>query len=379
LSRGARVPTVLLAAGETSGDLYLAHVARALRALHPEIRLVGIAGPQGRAAGVEAWARQEDLAVMGFTEVVRHLPRLFRLADTLERRAQEEGVDLFLPIDYPGFNVRLGARLRRHGIRVLDFIPPKTWSWGSWRSKRLRNSVDRCAVIFPFEVDHYGAFGVDAEFVGHPLVDAHAAALSQPEIPREGLLIAPGSRRQELARLMPVLAEGVRRLRDALGEPFEVRVSKAPGVDPQWLDALVSDGARLVEGELFTELRRSRFALVCSGTATVEAALSRTPHVIVYRTGGLSYAIARRLAHVEHIGMANIVLGRRAFPELLQSDLSASAIAREAADPFLEGSEARECQLSACDALTTALGEPGCFRRVAELASALLWDPKAAV
>lgn len=379
MSRSARTPTVFLSAGESSGDLYLAHVARALRALRPHVRLVGVVGPHGREAGVEDWARQEDLAVMGFTEVVRHLPRLYRLADALEQRALDEGVDLFLPIDYPGFNVRVGARLRRHGIRVLDFIPPKTWSWASWRLKRLRRSVDRCAVIFPFEVDHYKQAGVDAEFVGHPLVDAHAEALSTPEGARNGLLIAPGSRRQELERLAPVLAEGVRRMRDAVGESFEVRVSKAPGVDPRWLEPLVRDGAELVDGPLFAEFRKSRLALVCSGTATVEAALSRTPHVIVYRTGALSYAIARRLAHVAHIGMANIVLDRRAFPELLQGDLSAEAIAREAAAPFLEGTDARTSQLAACDELTAALGAPGCFRRVAELAFDLLPDPEPVV
>lgn len=361
-------PTVLLSAGESSGDLFLAHIARALRAQRPDLRIVGVVGPHGRDAGVEAWAHQEDLAVMGFGEVVRHLPRLFRLAGELERRARDEGVDLFLPVDYPGFNVRLAARLQRQGVGVLDFIPPKTWSWGAGRLKRLRRSVDRCAVIFPFEVDHYRRAGVDAVFVGHPLVDTHAEALAGPALERDGLLIAPGSRRQELGLLVPVLRDGVRRLRERSAGHFEVRVSRAPGADTELLAPLIEDGATLVEEPLFAALRRSRVALVCSGTATVEAALSRTPHVIVYRTGRLSYAIARRLAHVDHIGMANIVLGRRAFPELLQSDLTPDAIAREAADLFIEGSGPRRAQAAACDELAQALGEPGCFDRVADLA-----------
>lgn len=365
MSDGPSGPTVLLSAGEASGDLYLAHVARALRARRPDVRLVGVVGPRGREAGVEPWARQEDLAVMGFGEVVRHLPRLFRLAGVLEDRAVREGVDLFLPVDYPGFHVRLAGRLRRHGIRVLDFIPPKTWSWGAWRQRSLRQSVDRCAVIFPFEVDHYTAAGIEADFVGHPLVDAHAEALRAPEPTREGLLLAPGSRGQELQRLVPVLVDALGRLRVDLDAP--VRVSLAPGADPEALAPLVAAGAEMVDGPLFAELRRSRAAVVCSGTATVEAALSRTPHVIVYRTGRVSYAIARRLARVEHIGMANIVLGRRAFPELLQDDVSASAIARRVDDLFLDPDESVR-QRRACDELGVALGAPGCFDRVAALA-----------
>lgn len=379
MNEGPAGPTIFLSAGETSGDLYLAHVARALRRRRPDVRLVGVVGPHGREAGVEAWARQEDLAVMGFGEVLRHLPRLFRLAGALEARARAQGVALFLPVDYPGFNVRLAARLRRHGIGVLDFIPPKTWSWGAGRARRLRESVDRCAVIFPFEVEHYRSHGVDAEFVGHPLVDAHAATLEAPAPERDGILIAPGSRRQELLRLVPVLRDGLRLLREQTGLVPAVRVSRAPGVDTTLLAPLVDDGATLVERPLMDELRSSRVALVCSGTATVEAALSRTPHVIVYRTGAVSYAIARRLASVEHIGMANIVLGRRAFPELLQADLTPAAIARHASELFLEDGDARRRQLEDCDALRRALGEPGCFDRVAALALQQLPTPPAAV
>jgi lipid-A-disaccharide synthase len=366
-------PCVFLSAGEASGDLYLARVARALRARRDDLRLVGVVGPHGREAGVEPWAHAEDLAVMGFGEVVRHLPRLFRLGRALERRAVAEGVDLFLPVDYPGFHVRLAGRLRRHGIPTLDFIPPKTWSWARWRLGRLRASVERCAVIFPFEVEHYGDAGIDAVFVGHPLVDAHAEALRAEPPAREGLLIAPGSRRQELERLAPVLAEGVRRLSERAGRRIDVRVSRARGVDLDWLRPLTDAGARPVEGTLFEELRRSEVAVVCSGTATVEAALAETPHVIVYRTGGLSYRIARWLATVEHIGMANIVLGRRAFPELLQEELTPRAIADHLHALFLDPDDtARERQRSDARELRRRLGEPGCFERVAELALARL-------
>jgi len=362
-------PSIFLSAGEASGDLYVSRVARALRARDEGLRLVGVVGPHGRAAGVEPWARSEDLAVMGFGEVVRHLPRLFRLARELEARAAAEGVDLFLPVDYPGFHVRLAGRLRRRGIPTLDFIPPKTWSWARWRLGRLRASVERCAVIFPFEVDHYRGAGIDAVFVGHPLVDAHADALASDPPERRGLLVAPGSRPQELTRLAPILAEGVRRLGDRADRAIDVRVSRASGVETEWLRPLLDVGARPVEGTLFDELRRSEAAVVCSGTATVEAALAETPHLIVYRTGGLSYRIARRLATVEHIGMANIVLGRRAFPELLQDALTPGAIADRLDALFLDPDESvRAQQRSDARELRRRLGEPGCFDRVAALA-----------
>ena len=365
-----RTPCVFLSCGEASGDAYVGRVAEALRSRRPDLRLVGVVGEHGRAAGVEPWADMCDLSVMGFAEILRHLPRLYLLGRRLEARAVREGVDLFLPVDYPGFHLRLAARLGRRGIPTLDFIPPKTWSWGRGRLRALRRHVEHCAVIFPFEEDHYGEAGIGATFVGHPLVDLHAAALAGPRPERSGLLLVPGSRRQELRALVPELARAVRILRSRWPE-LPVRVSRAPGVQRSWLSALCDgpEAVEVVEGPLFGHLRASAAAVVCSGTATMEAALAGTPHAIVYRTGRLTYAIARRLATVEHIGMANIVLGRRAFPELLQEGLTPDAIAETLSALFLspeDGPAAR--QRASCEELRRRLGGPGCFDRVADLA-----------
>lgn len=364
----AGAPLVVLSCGEASGDLYCSKIARALRMQRPDLRLAGIAGPRSREAGVEAWADQESLAVMGFVEIVRHFPRIRRVGLDLVERAREERAALFLPVDYPGFHMRVGRKMRQAGIPVLDFIPPKTWSWGRHRLRGLPDCVDRAAVIFPFEEEHYRSAGVDAHFVGHPLVDVHAGALAEDPRDRSGLLLAPGSRRQELLRIVPVIADALRRLRGRGSLPELVRVSQAPGVDPALLEPLMAEGARLSERDLFSELRGARAAIVCSGTATVEAALAACPHAIVYRTGALTYAIARRVASVEHIGMANIVLGRRAFPELLQGDLDGARLAATV-EPLLDpGSEATTAQIAASEELRSALGEPGCFARVADLA-----------
>lgn len=367
----AAAPLVVLSCGEASGDLYCSRIARALREQRPDLRLAGIAGPRSRAAGVEAWADQESLAVMGFVEVVRHFPRLWRLGHQIVERARDEHAALFLPVDYPGFHMQVAARMRAARIPVLDFIPPKTWSWGRHRLGALRRNVDRAAVIFPFEESHYRQAGVDAVFVGHPLADIHADELARPAVDREGLLLAPGSRSQELQRLVPVLVETIRRLRDD-GYTGPVRVSRAPGVDIARLAPLLGAGAELAEGELFTGFRHAQAAVVCSGTATVEAAMASVPHVIVYRTGALTYAIARSLATVEHIGMANIVLGERAFPEILQEQLRGDVLT-DAVLPLLDpGSAQSRRQRNAATRLLEQMGEPGCFDRVARLGLELL-------
>jgi lipid-A-disaccharide synthase len=370
--------TILLSCGEASGDLYLAEIARALLGRRPGWRLVGVIGPHGRKAGVHSWGDISELTVMGFGEVLRHLPHIWSFGNSLVKRATKDGVDLFLPVDYPGFHLRVAGRLRRQGVPVLDFIPPKTWSWGRWRLRSLRKNVDRCGVIFPFEQAHYREAGVDATFVGHPLLQLHRERLAAMEKrsstqihdarAEASLLLVPGSRAQELARLTPVLAEVVRRWRRN-GATAAVRISRAPNLRAADLDPLrqAVGECEIAEGPLFDAFLESRAAIVCSGTATVEAALAGCPHLIVYRTGALSYALARRLATVEHIGMANLVLGRRAFPEFVQKDCESSAIA-EALERLEADSDERSRQRAASDELRRALAGPGCFDAVAEMA-----------
>jgi lipid-A-disaccharide synthase len=360
---------ILISCGEASGEQYAADLARELLARRPELELFGVGGDLLDAAGVRLWARREELAVMGFAEIVRHLPRLRQLRNDLTRRALASDIDLFLPIDYGGFHVSLARRLHEGGVRVLDFIPPKTWSWGAWRARALRQAVDECAVLFAFEVEHYRRQGILAHWVGHPLVERIPEA---PAGPRAGLLIAPGSREQELRRIGPVLGETIRRLHASLPGQ-RILVSRAPGVASEWLAPIFSaaPAVETSEAPLAQLYRTVEAAIVTSGTATLEAALCGTPHLIVYRTSSLSYAIARRLATVEHIGMANIVLGRRAFPEFLQGELRAGALA-DAARQLLLDRDVRLRQASDCAALRRALGEPGAIGRVADLALGML-------
>ncbi len=348
---------ILISSGEISGEAYAVEVARSLRRLRPEWELTGIGGPRLAREVKEVWAGLDELSVMGFAEVLRHLPRLARLRAKLARRILEEGVDLLLAVDYPGFHLGMAGRVRRGGVRVLHYIPPKTWSWGAWRNRALRRNVDRCAVIFPFEEKYYRERGIEARFVGHPLLDRHRAALSAPAPPREGLLLAPGSRPQEVKRIAPVLKRAAVELMES-GTVERVRISRAPSIDPDllWSSFASVPAVEVVEGPLFDHLRRARAAVVCSGTASVETALSRTPHVIVYRTSWPTYLTARALATVDSIGMANIVLGRRAFPEFVQGGLRHPALV-ESLRPLLdEGSGERRSQEAAFGELAQRLG-----------------------
>ncbi len=373
MSSGQPGPSILISCGEPSGDVYAAAVANALRELLPGVRLAGVGGEQLASAGVPLWATLDQLSVMGFAEVIRHLPRLWRLRDVLAARAVREGVRLLVAVDYPGFHVALAGRLARHGIATLDVIPPKTWSWGAWRLRSLRRSVASCAVIFPFEEAYYRAHGIDARYVGHPLLDRYAAELAAPAPARRGLLLCPGSRRQELLRVGPALGEAAASLL-ATGTTDRVAVSLALGVDAAWLAPLRArcPQAEVVQGPLLPLLRRAQAAIVTSGTATLEAALARTPHAIVYRTSAASYAIARALATVEHIGIVNLVLGRRAIPELLQGRLSAAPLTRAVA-PLLDAASPQAlAQQQAFDELRSILGGGGAARRVAAMAMEML-------
>jgi lipid-A-disaccharide synthase len=366
--------TVLISCGEASGETYAAEVAEHLRKRRPDLRLVGVGGELLAAQVESRWASLEELSVMGFAEVLRHLPRLRRLRERLAARAREEGVDLLVAVDYPGFHVSLAGAMARRGIATLHYIPPKTWSWGAWRNRSLRRNVRRCAVIFPFEEAYYQERGIDARFVGHPLLDRHGETLTRPADRREGLLLVPGSRAQEIQRVGPVMARAAALLQRE-GRVERIRVSQAATVDPRWLAPLraVLPSVEVVEGPLMDHLRRAAAAVVCSGTATVETALSRTPHAICYRTSPLTYAVARALATVPAIGMANIVLGRVAFPEFLQGGLRERPLAA-ALGPLLEpGSDAVRAQEAAFDELTRRLGRgEGAGANVAAMAVEML-------
>jgi lipid-A-disaccharide synthase len=368
------VREVLVIAGEASGDLHAAGLARALSALRPDLRLVGMGGRQMRAAGVEILEDAERMAVMGFVEVIRKIPHHWALLRTLERRLASGQVALLVTIDYPGFNMKVAAAARRHGVPVLYYITPQVWAWGANRLPKLQRLISKAAVILPFEESLLRAHGIDATFVGHPLLDRAQALPSQADARRElglaadarVLALFPGSRAQEIHRHLDDFVATARLLeRQVPG--LEVIVSAAPTVqlDPARCPY------RQVHGASFSVLRAADAALCKSGTTTLEAAVAGCPLVVAYRTSGWTYAIARRAVKIRFIGLVNVVAGREVAREFVQDALVPADVAAALVELLTPGSAAREAQLAALGEVRATLGTAGASARVAQMAAEL--------
>lgn len=375
----ATAPTILLSAGEPSGDLHGAALARALRSRWPEARLFGLGGPRMAAAGVELLADFQQLAVMGFAEIVSRLPFFLRLLGRLKAEMAARRADLVIPIDYPGFNMRLARAARAQARPVLYYIAPQVWAWHRARMRQLAGLANRLAVILPFEEQLFREAGAAVRFVGHPLLDA-APEPSGAEAFRarlglgDGPVLAlfPGSRPQEVAHHLALFAEAGLRLRAARPHVQPV-IARSPAVPA----AAYHDAPFPETTEARALLKHAQAALVKSGTTTLEAALAGTPMVVVYRTSALTFALARRLVSVDHIGLVNLVAGQRLVPEFVQYEATPGALV-EAVSPLLtEGSTARAKVLAGLAQVRAALratdgGDGTTADRVASLAAELL-------
>jgi len=369
------VREVLVIAGEASGDLHAAGFARALTHLRSDVRLVGMGGRNMRASGVELLEDAETMAVMGFVEVLRKVPHHWAMLRRLERRMAGGNVGLLVTIDYPGFNMKVAAAARRHGVPVLYYITPQVWAWGANRLPTLARLITKAAVILPFEEALLRQHGIDATFVGHPLLDraldlpSQAAARQALGIAGDARVLAlfPGSRVQEIHRHLDDFV-ATARLLEARHPGLEVVVSVAPTVQ---LDAARCP-YRQVHDASFTVLRAADAALCKSGTTTLEAAVAGCPLVVAYRTSGWTYAIARRAVKIPYIGLVNVVAGREVAREFVQEALVPADVADALEALLPAGSAAREAQLDALGAVRDALGTPGAAARVAAMAAALV-------
>ena len=347
-------PVIFISAGEASGEQYGALLASALS--HKSApkgqgaELIGMGGPRMEAAGVELIVRSEDMAVMGMTEVVHHLPRIYREFQKLKRAIRERRPDVAVLIDFPEIHFRLAKEFHRLGVPVIYFVSPQLWAWKQHRIRLVRKYVRRMLVIFPFEEPFYRERGVEAEFVGHPLADLPMPTISREQFAAENKLDAqkiwigllPGSRLREIENHLPRMLEAAWGL--ALPEPlaaspseeYEFIVPLAPTLSSEQQAAvlqLAEDhgsglALRLVNDARAT-LKHARASVVASGTATVEAALIGNPFIVVYRVSPLTYAIARRLVKVPHVAMANLIAGKRVVPELIQRDFTPAKIIQQ--------------------------------------------------
>lgn len=397
-------PLIFVSAGEASGDHYGAELIASLKQVMPDARFTGLGGTAMEAAGQQCVIRAEDVAVMGITEILRHIPRIVASYRRLVRSIRQQRPDVAVLIDFPDVNFRLAKHLKRMGVPVIWFVSPQLWAWKRRRLRWVRQRVAKMLTIFPFEQPFYAARGVEAEFVGHPLAEQPLPAISREEyaeaarsiyqdqwnyghselgewakwrsnegiryaldVRKPWIALLPGSRRSEIWRNLWPMVEAAKQLGDA----YEFLVPVAPGISPQQLSAIqyqtgdgqladVPDPPRITfVRDARAALLHSRAAVVASGTATVQAAVIGTPFVAVYRVSKLTFAAAKQLVRYpveipaekdQHgnlpIAMVNLIAGRRVVPELLQEQFTAENIIKHL-KPLLEDGQERTAQIAA--------------------------------
>jgi lipid-A-disaccharide synthase len=384
---------IALVAGEASGDTLGAALIDALRRRFPQARFAGVAGPKMKAAGCESWFDIEELSVMGLTEVLRHLPRLLRLRGALRRRIVDWRPDVFVGVDFKEFNLGLARRLKRAGLRTVQYVSPQVWAWRQGRARTLGEAVDLILCLFPFEPDFYREYGVRAAFVGHPLADQipmevdRAAARSALGIDPGARVLAvlPGSRHGEVERLAEPFAGAA----ELLAARYPGLVCLAPMVTPQLRELFAARCAalapraamRMLDGNAHLALAAADVVLVASGTATLETALYKRPMVVAYRMGAITAFVLRRLGlvKVQYFSQPNLLAGAGLVPEFFQEQASPVNLSDALATWLEQPARVAEVQREFA-AIHESLRQGGADRAAGEIAELLTaWTAHAGV
>jgi len=362
----------LIVAGEISGDQHAAPLMAALKTRKPNLVFWGLGGDLMEQEGLEALYHVRDLSVTGFVEVIKHLPFFKEVMRNVEGQCVARKPDAAILLDYPGFNLRLGMKLKALGIPVYYYISPQVWAWKKNRVKTMRKFIKRIFVIFPFEQAFYEEHGIPVTFTGHPVVEKdfklpeRSAFFKQHGFDKSKALIAilPGSRRNEMERHTQPLLDAIGLLNDHF-PGLQFVVAGLSSLSQSYYDPFTPVQNLLVlKDDPYPIIAHADVAVVASGTATLETAYLGTPLVVIYKITALSYLIGKILVDIEHLAMPNLIVGERAVPELIQGDASGQKIF-DAISLLLTDETARTTMMSKLEKLKTALGKPGCAEAIA--------------
>jgi lipid-A-disaccharide synthase len=377
-------PQILVVTGEASGDAHAAELVAALQARRPDLRFFGMGGSKLAARGVELLYGAHEVSVMGITEVLPKIPRILQVMRGIATAAAERRPACAILVDIPDFNLRLAAKLKALGVPVAYYVSPMIWAWRRGRVKVIRKLVDRMLCILPFEEEFYRDSGVNARYVGSPVVEqvpapATAAAFRERlglAVEAPTLALLPGSRMSEIRRLLPSMVDAAKQL--AAERPgLQIVVPVAPTIPREEVASRFEGSGlspRFVDGRAPEVVGASDAAIVASGTAVLEAGLMQRPLVVVYRVSLLTYLVGRMMLKVAHVALVNLLAGRRLVPELLQGDMTPERIAAEVRRVWDPGPP-REEMLRGLEEVRGRLGGPGAAERAAEAVLELLPAP----
>ncbi|MFP4368084.1 MAG: lipid-A-disaccharide synthase [Candidatus Kapaibacterium sp.] len=335
---------IMITAGEPSGDLHAANLMKQIKQIEPDTRFIGIGGERMSAEGLESIVPMKEMSVVGFWEVVKRY-RFFReVLNRAKELIKNEKPDVYIPVDYPGFNMNLAYFAKSAGTKVIYYIAPQLWAWGSGRAKKLKGSVDKLLVVFPFEEEYFGKFGLDAEFTGHPLLDISAFE-EMPRSPedRENLIaLLPGSRQQEIERHLPLFEESCSIISREIHD-VEFGLAKSSLADESvYLDFLKNNKTCTLYASSSDLMHKAKAGIVKTGTSNLEACLAGMPFVMVYKASPFTYFMGKRLVNLPYLSIINILLNEAVIDELIQKDASARKIATLTKNIYIDSEKQKE-------------------------------------